>query len=154
MAYSAEHLFFEDLVVGATFISASRTITAADIAAFAAYSGDHNPMHTDAVYAANTPFGGIIAHGYGVLAIASGLGVSAPPVRTVAVIAIREWSFREAVRPGDTLHLESTIVAATPKGKSGKRGEVVWQRRVLNQHRAIVQEGQVVTLVECRGRDR
>ena len=32
----------------------------------------------------------------------------------------------------------------------GKRGEVVWQRTILNQHDKAVQQGEVVTLIECR----
>ena len=32
----------------------------------------------------------------------------------------------------------------------GKRGEVVWFRQILNQHNKVVQEGLMVTMVECR----
>src|SRR5262245_6363472 len=40
-----------------------RTVTVADIEAFAAVSGDHNPVHLDDAYAKTTMFKGRIAHG-------------------------------------------------------------------------------------------
>jgi 3-hydroxybutyryl-CoA dehydratase len=41
----------------------SHTISEADIAVFADLSGDHNPVHLDAEYAARSPFGQRVAHG-------------------------------------------------------------------------------------------
>jgi acyl dehydratase len=49
----------------------SRTISAADIAAFAALSGDDDPVHVDAAFAARTAFGRIIAHGALVMGLLS-----------------------------------------------------------------------------------
>lgn len=40
--------YADDLVVGARFVSPARTVTEADIAAFAGLSGDYNRLHTDA----------------------------------------------------------------------------------------------------------
>src|SRR3989442_13970224 len=41
----------------------TRTITENDIVRFADVSGDHNPLHLDAAYAAQTLFGERVAHG-------------------------------------------------------------------------------------------
>ena len=41
-----------------------RTITDADIVRFAEVSGDRNPVHLDEAYAARSPFGQRIAHGF------------------------------------------------------------------------------------------
>ena len=49
----------------------SRTITQEQLTAYAAASGDDNPLHLDAVFAAGTRFGGIIAHGMLTLAFIS-----------------------------------------------------------------------------------
>jgi acyl dehydratase len=60
-----------------TFLSAGeaaefqKTISAADIAAFAEISGDHDPVHVDADFAARTAFGRIIAHGALVMGLLS-----------------------------------------------------------------------------------
>ena len=44
-------------------------ITQEDLNAYCAASGDHNPLHWDAEFAATTQFGGIIAHGMLTLAL-------------------------------------------------------------------------------------
>jgi acyl dehydratase len=41
-----------------------RTVTQAQVDAFADLTEDHNPIHVDADHAAETPFGGTIVHGY------------------------------------------------------------------------------------------
>lgn len=41
----------------------TKTISSEDVRAFAALSGDTNPVHLDEAYAASTPFGKPIAHG-------------------------------------------------------------------------------------------
>ena len=53
---------FEELKEGMT-AAVSRTVAEADILMFAGVSGDTNPVHMDAEFAASTMFGGRIAHG-------------------------------------------------------------------------------------------
>ena len=48
-----------------------------------------------------------IAHGLLVFSIGSGLGLYAPPVRTLALLAVKEWHFREPMFVGDTIHVRS-----------------------------------------------
>jgi len=72
-AAPARGLTFDQISVGQRFVSQSRTITEADVVHFAGVSGDYNPMHTDAEFAAGTVFRGRIAHGLLVQSVASGL---------------------------------------------------------------------------------
>jgi acyl dehydratase len=52
-------------LVGRTFGPSSwREVTQDEVAEYARLSGDTNPVHLDPVFAATTPFGGTIAHGY------------------------------------------------------------------------------------------
>lgn len=99
--------YFEDLNVGDT-ATYSRTIQQADIAAFAELSGDHNPIHQDAAYAATTPFKGCIAHGMlGASYISTVLGTGLPGPGSIFMgLDIR---FRAPVRPGDTVDAQVTI---------------------------------------------
>ncbi|MBV8392232.1 MAG: (R)-hydratase, partial [Alphaproteobacteria bacterium] len=55
-------LFLEDLEVGQSAMF-GRTVTEADIAAFAGVSGDTNPIHLHEAFAKTTRFGQRIAHG-------------------------------------------------------------------------------------------
>jgi 3-hydroxybutyryl-CoA dehydratase len=76
---------FESIAVGDTH-TFTRTITAADVQAFADVSGDDNPLHLDPEYAATTPFGKPIVHGAFLLAIVSKvLGRDYPGHGAVAV---------------------------------------------------------------------
>ena len=56
------NLTFDEIEIGDT-TSYSRLITDQEVQAFAAISGDHNPLHLDPEYAATTAFGECIAHG-------------------------------------------------------------------------------------------
>ena len=53
---------------GAELPCRTRTVTLETLRAYAAASGDHNPIHTDPAFAATTPFERPIAHGMLLLA--------------------------------------------------------------------------------------
>jgi 3-hydroxybutyryl-CoA dehydratase len=150
MSFTPMHLYFDDVEVGQKWESLGRTITEADIVNFAGLSGDFNPIHLDHQFAQSTLFRRPIAHGLLVLAIGSGLGLYAPPMRTVAFLSLREWHFREPVFIGDTIRARSEVLSKEPRGR-GRRGVITWQRHIYNQDGKIVQEGISVTMVEGRG---
>jgi acyl dehydratase len=87
--------YFEDIQVGDEYVSPGRTVTEADIVAFAGLSGDYNVLHTDAEYMKSSIFGERIAHGLLGLAISSGLGTRAVarPFATLAFLGLR-WRLR------------------------------------------------------------
>lgn len=149
MSYTDQHLFFDDIQVGKEWESLGRTITEADIVNFAGLSGDFNPIHIDHEFARTTPFGKPIAHGLLVFAIGSGLGLHAPPMRTLAFLGIREWRFQEPVFVGDTLRMKTKVLEMTPRSRN-RRAEIAWQRQIINQHGRVVQEGTTLTLVQGR----
>jgi acyl dehydratase len=149
MSFTPTHLFFDDVEVGQEWRSLGRTITEADIVNFAGLSGDFNPIHIDHHFAKTTPFRRPIAHGLLIFSIGSGLGLHAPPMRTLAILEIREWKFRDPVFPGDTIHVVSKVLDKQIRGR-GKRGEIAWQRQFFNQDGRLVMEGVSVTLVEGR----
>jgi len=143
------HLFFDDVSVGQEWRSPGRTITEADVVGFAGLSGDFNPMHVDHAFARTTAFGRPIAHGLLVLSVAAGLSMFAPPMRTIAFMQLREWHFREPVFVGDTIHAVTRVLEKQERAR-GRRGEVTWGRRVVNQDGKVVMEGVSLTLVEGR----
>jgi acyl dehydratase len=108
-----------------------RTITEADVVAFANLTGDHHPQHTDAQWAARGPFGERIAHGMLVLSYAVGL-VDVDPERITALRRVREVVFKRPVAIGDTISVE-----VRPAGDAGD-GLEAYEWRVTNQHGRLV----------------
>jgi 3-hydroxybutyryl-CoA dehydratase len=86
-----------------------RTVTVADIEAFAAVSGDHNPVHVDDAYAKTTMFKGRIAHGMlGASFISTAIASKLPGPGSVYLA--QSLSFKVPVRPGDKVETVITVV--------------------------------------------
>lgn len=146
MSFTPLHLFHDDVTVGQTWESQGRTITEADVVNYAGLTGDFNPMHVDAAYAATTPYQKRMAHGLLVLAVGSGLALWAPPMRTFALVGVRDWQFKEGVFLGDTIRVRTTLLEKEEKAR-GRRALCTWRREVVNQAGVVVQEGVSLTLV-------
>ena len=102
-------LYFEDLSVGQC-AETTQVVDAGVIDAFAAVSGDTNPVHLDAAYAATTPFGERIAHGMLAAAyISAVLGVKLPGAG--AVYLSQSLRFRRPVKIGDPVTAKVTVKA-------------------------------------------
>jgi 3-hydroxybutyryl-CoA dehydratase len=150
MSFTSIHLYFDDVQVDQEWESLGRTVTEADIVHFAGLSGDFNPIHLDHEFAKTTPFRKPIAHGLLVWTLSSGLAISAPPMRTLALMNIREWEFKGPVFIGDTVRVRSKVLAKESRAR-GRRGVITWGREIMNQHRKVIQSGLTLTLVEGRG---
>ena len=108
-----------------------------DLAAFAAVTGDENPVHLDEAYAATTPFKGRIAHGMLSASYISAVLASKLPGPGTIYIS-QTLSFRRPVRIGDA-------VTATVKVSAidAARGRVTFatEARVAGK---VVVEGEAV----------
>jgi phosphate acetyltransferase len=104
-----ENYPYSEIVVGQS-ARAVRTLTLADIQAFAAVSGDTNPAHLDPEYAQATLFHGVIGHGmWGGALISSLLGTVFPGPGTIYLE--QNLHFSRPVRIGDTLNVTVTCTA-------------------------------------------
>jgi 3-hydroxybutyryl-CoA dehydratase len=91
----------EDIDIGDK-VSYSQTITDTDVKMFAGVSGDHNPLHVDEEYAAESRFKGRIAHGLISGSFFSGLfGTQLPGPGCVYVA--QSFEFKYPVYLGDTV---------------------------------------------------
>ena len=105
--YPTGTICIEDLEIGMAR-SISKTISDADVAAFAQLSCDHNPVHLDEDYAQQTIFGGRIAHGMLTAALISAvIGEQLPGHGTVYLG--QDLKFKAPVRPGDRVEAVVTV---------------------------------------------
>ena len=135
---------FEDLTVGME-ASYARAVTEADIQGFAAITGDANPVHIDAAYAAGTLFKGRIAHGMlsaGYISAVFGTKLPGPG----AIYVSQSLNFCGPVRIGDTVtaHVRLRELVA------GKR-RALFDCRCLVGEKSVL-EGEAVLMVPARGK--
>jgi phosphate acetyltransferase len=130
--------------VSGAFEPLVRTITQDQIDAYAAASGDHNPIHVDPGYAAATPFSGTIAHGMLVLALLaeSMHRAHGDAWRRGGRLKVR---FKAPTRPGDTV----TVSAAGGKTIDGRLEYAV---QCANQRGEILIEGRASVSEDGRPR--
>jgi phosphate acetyltransferase len=134
-----ENVTYDEISVGQT-ASLTRTITGEDIQAFAAVSGDTNPAHLNAEYAADTLFHGVIAHGmWGGSLISALLGTVFPGPGTIYLE--QDLHFTKPVRIADTLTVTVKVAA---KDDAKKRIELDCE--VVNQKGACVLYGKARVL--------
>jgi acyl dehydratase len=142
--------YWEEFEIGEEYLSPGRTVTEADIVAFAGLSGDYNVLHTDEEFMKGTPFGRRIAHGLLGLAIQAGLGQRATPVQpaTIAFLGLT-WRFEKPIFIGDTIRVRMRVAEKRATSRPD-RGIIVWDRAVLNQRDEVVQSGQTTLMIERR----
>jgi 3-hydroxybutyryl-CoA dehydratase len=103
---------FEDLELGME-ASFAKTVTQADILAFADVTGDKNPVHLDPAYAAGTIFKGTIAHGMltaGYISAVFGMELPGPG----AIYVSQTLNFRAPVRIGDRVVAKVRVMELYP----------------------------------------
>ena len=99
---------FEELQLGQE-ASLSKIVTEQDIIAFAEVTGDKNPVHLDAAYAAKTMFKQRIAHGIlsaGYISAVFGMELPGPG----AIYVSQTLNFKGPVRIGDTVVTKVKVV--------------------------------------------
>ena len=131
-------LYLDDLFIGQRFTSATFTLDAAQIIDFAGQF-DPQPFHMDEAAAAGSLFAGLAASGWHTAAITMRLLVSSVPFAGGVIGAGGEVTWPRPTRPGDTLRVESEIMAIVPSRSRPNRGMVTLQSETRNQQNEIVQ---------------
>ena len=118
MGNTPKSVYFEDLSVGQE-ANHSNTVTADIIRAFADVSGDRNPVHVDAEYAATTMFKERIAHGMLSAAYISAVfGMQLPGPG--AIYISQTLNFKAPVKIGDTVVTTVKVAELVPEKKRAK----------------------------------
>lgn len=143
-------MYFEDYEVGQRMVTRGRTITEADLVAFAGLTGDYNPMHTDAEYAAKSFAGKRVAHGMLTLSYAVGQAYQLGFLeRTVLSFRSVEMKFSVPVYIGDTIRVELVVKEKKEAARLGG-GTVLIEVRIINQEGKVVQRGEWVALIASK----
>jgi len=118
LAIAGRTKYFEDLEVGQE-ASMSRIVSEADIVAYAALSGDYNPVHLDPEFAAKTIFKERIAHGIlsaGYISAIFGMKLPGPG----AIYVSQSLFFKGPVKIDDRVESLVRIVELIPDKKRAR----------------------------------
>ncbi len=117
---------FDEISIGQT-ASYSKEIGEQDIQLFAIVSGDNNPVHLDADFAAGTPFKERIAHGMlSGAVISAAIALELPGPGTIYLN--QSMRFRRPVLIGDTITVQLEVTA-----KRDDKRFVTIETTVVNQ---------------------
>ncbi|MBP7548790.1 MAG: phenylacetic acid degradation bifunctional protein PaaZ [Gemmatimonadaceae bacterium] len=146
---------FDELEIGDTLLTGTRTITLDDIVAFANLSGDRFYAHmSDEDARTNGVFTGRVAHGYFIVSAAAGLFVEPSLGPVLANYGMERLRFTKPVYPGDTIKVRLTVkqktAKDTPEGAI-PQGVVEWDVEVSNQDGDAVALYSILTLVRREG---
>jgi 3-hydroxybutyryl-CoA dehydratase len=133
---------FEDLELDQE-ASYTRACTDADIVAFADVTGDRNPVHLDAAYAATTPFKTPISHGMltaGYISAVFGMHLPGPG----AIYVSQTLNFRAPVRHGDQVTASVRVIDLIP---AKRRARFACLCKVGD---TVVLEGEAILMVPAR----
>jgi acyl dehydratase len=143
-------LYLDDLAVGRTFVTGSTTLTLEACRAFAA-EFDPQPFHLDDAAARRSIFGRIAASGWHTASLSMRLLVDGEMAIAGGLIGLGgEITWPRATYPGDTLHVESEVLAIRVSESKPDRGIVTVRNQTLNQHDEPVQIVVVKMLVPRR----
>ena len=142
---------FDELQVGDTLITGTRSISLDDIERFAELSGDTFYAHmSDDDARTNGVFEGRVAHGYFIVSAAAGLFVDPALGPVLANYGLEKLRFTKPVYPGDTIHVRLTVKQKTAKDTPDggiPQGVVEWDVEVINQNQEAVAVYSILTLV-------
>lgn len=138
-------LKFDELELGKSITTASRTITLDDIEHFANFTGDTFYAHMDQEAAAANPFfPGRVAHGYLLLSFAAGLFVDPAPGPVLANYGLDNLRFIKPVSPGEAIKVQLT--AKSKNRRNEEYGEVRWDALVMNEDDETVATYELLTM--------
>jgi acyl dehydratase len=143
-------LYLDDLAVGRKFVTGSTTLTLEGCKAFAAQF-DPQPFHLDDAAARRSVFGRLAASGWYTASLSMRLLVEGEMAIAGGLIGLGgEMTWPRPTYPGDTLRVESEILAVRVSESKPDRGVVTVRNQTLNQHGEPVQIAVVKMMVPRR----
>jgi acyl dehydratase len=133
-------LYYDELEVGARYLHRpGRTVTEADNVLFTTLTMNAQPLHLDAAWAAEQPFGERLVNSMFTLATLVGASVAQLTLgTTVANLGFEQVAFPHPLFHGDTLYSETTVAAKRPSASRPGQGIVTFDHTGRNQRGEVV----------------
>lgn len=147
--------YYEEFQVGQEWTSPGRTVTEADVTAFAMLSGDYDEIHTNEDFCKReSAYKTRIAHGMLGLSLVEGLKKRIPAFADTRYIASLQWNwkFTGPIYIGDSVHVKFRI-AKMRESQSKLDRAIIWEHnQMINQRGEVVQEGEHSLMIWRRPR--
>lgn len=145
-------MVLDDFKVGDRFVSREHLVTEAEILDFGRRF-DPQYFHTDPAAAAASPFGGLIASGFHMLALSFrlffDLGILTGNMASPGLDQVR-WL--KTLRPGDRIRQVAEVLSVAPSKSKPTHGRLRMRHATLNQHDEIVMTVECEHFIETRSR--
>ncbi|MDN3495964.1 MaoC family dehydratase [Planococcus sp. APC 4015] len=144
-------LYFEECEVGARYLHRpGRTATEADNVLFSSLTMNTQALHLDAAFSATQPFGQRLMNSMWTLSTMVGASVSQITQGTlVAQLGMTDVGFPAPLFHGDTLYVDTEILAARPSASRPGQGLVTMRHTGRNQDDVVVALATRVALMLC-----
>ncbi|MEG0285966.1 MULTISPECIES: MaoC family dehydratase [Vagococcus] len=129
---NVEKIKAEDFVVGQTFISENYQVPLEEIIEFAS-KYDPQPFHVDEEKAKDSFFKELVASGWHTASVTMKLWIDSIPFEKGAIGLGVNLAWNKPVRPGDVLHVESTIKEINPSKSRPDRIYMVIESKAIDQ---------------------
>jgi len=132
--------YFEEFTVGQVFKhTIRRTVTETDNVLFSAMTHNPAPLHIDKEYMRNSEFGQPLMNSFFTLGLIVGISINDITLgTTVANLGLEETKFPNPLFVGDTVHVETEVVAKRLSRSRPANGIVTFEHRGFNQRDVLV----------------
>jgi acyl dehydratase len=133
--------YFDEFVVGRVFQHTSRrTLTETDNVLFSTMTHNPAPLHIDHEYMrTQSEFGRPLMNSFFTLGLIVGISINDTTLgTTVANLGLENVRFPAPLFVGDTVHVESEVVALRPSKSRPTNGILTMEHRGFNQHDVLV----------------
>lgn len=133
--------YFDEFVVGRVFQhTIRRTLTETDNVLFSTMTHNPAPLHIDHEYMrTQSEFGRPLMNSFFTLGLIVGISINDTTLgTTVANLGLEDVRFPAPLFVGDTVHVESEVVAVRPSKSRPTNGILTMEHRGFNQHDVLV----------------
>ena len=132
-----------------------RTVTDADNVLFSALTHNPAPLHIDREYMrTKSEFGQPLINSLFTLGLIVGISINDTTLgTTVANLGMEDVRFPNPLFPGDTVHVETEVIAKRRSRSRPMNGILTLEHRGYNQHDVLVAICRRSVMMLCRGRE-